>query len=293
MPLLDPPAYGGWGYFQNLKRVTLKVDLGYSGVYYVPWLARATTPLVRVAARIKALNYDHVLFATSGGAKGKAIPGRAAGLAGVYKVTQFGTWAIRDATCCPGQWSNHSWPLAADINWLTNPFHGTTNTWGPHDMPEYFQTAFAMEGFHWLAAFDPMHFERLQIDGQIVPEGQAGLTSYDYTEFTVVDEGGFLMALTDAQQAEMYADVKRMDLFLDGLIDFTDLKPDDDDPKTAGQEVARDLNFLRGQRIRRYSGPGSRPTGPKSYTQMGWDSEDALMALAAGAAPAAPPAPNP
>ena len=170
MGLLHAPDYGGWGAPCDAgSRVCLTVDLGYSGRFTVPWHRRATLPLLRVAARIKGLNEAHVSGA-------RPIPGRKPGRAGVYVIHQFGTYACRKPTCCPdgAEFSNHSWPLAIDINWSQNPFHGSTTSWGPHDMPRYFVDAYTAEGFTWLAQYDPMHFERYQIDDAVAPRGHTG-----------------------------------------------------------------------------------------------------------------------
>jgi hypothetical protein len=170
MGLLHAPGYGGWGApCDDGSRVSLTLDFGYSGKFTVPWHRRATRPLLRVAARIQTLNDENVSGV-------HPIPGRAPGRAGVYVIHQFGTYACRKPTCCPkgAEFSNHAWPLATDINWAQNPFHGSTTSWGPHDMPRYFVDAYTAEGFTWLAQYDPMHFERYQIDDAIEPAGGTG-----------------------------------------------------------------------------------------------------------------------
>jgi hypothetical protein len=189
MGLLSPPDFGGWGdACRSPTMVGVTADLGASGVFRnVPFRREVTRPFLRACARIKAYNEDH--------------PDK------VYKVRLFGTYSCRDATCCPGRRSNHAWGLAVDINWDSNPFHGSTSSWGKHDMPKYFIDAFEAEGFHWLAQFDPMHFERFQHEG-CEPVGTTGPTQVDYTQFV---KGGFLMALSEARQ-EALADQ------IDGLI---------------------------------------------------------------------------
>jgi hypothetical protein len=184
MPLLRPPYYGGWGYPCSQKRINILLDFGFGGKWTVPWIARGTLPILRVAARIKALNAQHVDGSYP-------LPGRLPGQAGVYKFTQAGTYACRLITGGhAGEWSNHAWPLAIDLNWARNPYHGSTSTWGPHDMPPYVISAFGAEGFDWLERFDPMHFERLQIDALIRPRGVDGPRTYDYTEFLRPKPGG-------------------------------------------------------------------------------------------------------
>jgi D-alanyl-D-alanine carboxypeptidase len=166
MALLSPPDFGGWGHpCQGSSQVRVKVDLGASGVFFVTWHRRATKPLLRVAGRWKAWNVQH--------------PGQA------YHVTTFGTFSCRDATCCPGKFSNHSWPLAVDINPHQNPYTGNSapGFHGPHDIPKTVQQFFAAEGWHYLAGFDPMHFERIQIDGEIAAHGGTGPLSVAHAEF--------------------------------------------------------------------------------------------------------------
>ena len=175
MALLHAPGYGGWGDpCGGPSRVNITVDFGHSGKFTVAWERRATLPLLRVAARINLANAAHVDGT-------RPIPGRAPGLPGVYVIHQFGTYNCRKPTCCPdgNDFSNHSWPLATDTNWAQNPFHGSTQSWGPHDMPQYFIDAYRAEGFTWLAQYDPMHFERIQIDRMVKPAGQAGPLTID------------------------------------------------------------------------------------------------------------------
>lgn len=191
MALLHGPAWGGWGPPCKQRQIRITLDFGPGGKWNVPWEARATRPLLRVAGRIKALNIQHVDGSFP-------IPNRAAGIKGVYIIKQFGTYDCRPITGGgPGEWSNHAWPLATDVNWATNPYHGSVNSWGPHDMPPYVIAAYKAEGFTWLAQFDPMHFERLQVDAQIEPPGGTGPTTIDYTQF--LQAGGGDKDLTEEE----------------------------------------------------------------------------------------------
>jgi hypothetical protein len=257
MPLLDPPKFGGWATpCLDAQRVAVRADLGHSGVFSVPWQRRVTGPFLRAIARIKALNEDHVAFATSEGREGFPIPGRKRGMAGVYKVHQFGTYACRDATCCPGKKSNHSWALAVDINWAENPFHGTTKSWGRHDMPDYFIQAFEAEGFHWLAQFDPMHFERIQMDDKVLPPGQTGVLTVDHRQFlhhpTAAEEDP-LSELKPKEQRDLFEHAQALQA---ALVERRKWVTDAD----AGKNEA----FVRGQR--QYENGQPAPPVPRTPT---------------------------
>jgi hypothetical protein len=272
--LLDPPHFGGWGTpCLASQRVVVRADLGHSGLYSVPWQRRVTKPFLRAIARIKALNEDHVTFATSNGSEGFPIAGRAPGMAGVYKVHQFGTYDCRDATCCPGKMSNHSWALAVDINWAENPYHGTTKTWGPHDMPDYFIGAFEAEGFHWLAQFDPMHFERIQMDDMVLDSGETGVLSVDHRQFLhhpTAAEEALMPELTPQEQRALFESTQAMQAALTERRKWvTDVD--------AGKNEA----FIRGQR--QYENGQGAPPVPRNpngtvdanheawWRRLGWE----------------------
>ncbi|HJP65187.1 MAG TPA: M15 family metallopeptidase [Actinomycetota bacterium] len=170
MALLDPPSFGGWGDpCRTATMATVEVDDGLGHGYSVPWRQECTRPFLRAFARVKAGNIDR-----------KRLDRQ------TYPIRMLGTYSCRDATCCPGKFSNHAFALALDINWDVNPFHGSTSSWGPHDVPIWVIRCFEAEGFHWLAQYDPMHFERLQPAG-CEPIGDTGPTAIDHRQFLTTE----------------------------------------------------------------------------------------------------------
>jgi hypothetical protein len=108
-------------------------------------------------------------------------------------------------------------------------------------MPQYFIAAFRAEGFTWLAQFDPMHFERIQIDSMVKPHGQTGPLTVDHTPFLgrppALPEEDMLAALTPREQRDLFDGTKAQQ---EALTERRKWVSDSD----AGKNEA----FVRGQR---------------------------------------------
>lgn len=100
-------------------------------------------------------------------------------------------------------WSNHAWGAAVDCNWQSNPFTATLQT----DRPSWEIDRWARYGWAWGGKYtgkkDAMHNEFMGTPAQaqaalVLARKELGSTT------AATPTGGFLMALSDAQQNEVY-----------------------------------------------------------------------------------------
>lgn len=144
MSIVSDPRFGP-GYpncAANRGRRDVRLDFGLGQSFTVEYQSGAIAPLLRAVLRVRLINDD-------------PRDSRQ------YRVTDAGTFACRPINNPhePGSHvpSNHSWPVAIDVNPAQNCFGC-----GRGDIPQWFIDCFAAEGFTWGGAWgDPMHFENL------------------------------------------------------------------------------------------------------------------------------------
>lgn len=99
-------------------------------------------------------------------------------------------------------WSNHAWGAAVDCNWQSNPFTAALQT----DRPAWEIDRWARYGWAWGGKYtgkkDAMHSEFMGTPAQaqaalVLARKELGSTT------AATPTGGFLMALTDAQQLRL------------------------------------------------------------------------------------------
>lgn len=141
MPYPDP-RYGPK--CRTSELLVVRLDFGAGEALHEPFNVRAVRWLLRATARVRAYNEAHPKTR--------------------YRIrdSDTGTYNCRDATGSSSP-SIHSWGLAIDVNWRTNPY-SKYGDYVAHDIPGWFVRAFTLEGFvwggSWTAPKDYMHFQR-------------------------------------------------------------------------------------------------------------------------------------